>query len=831
MLNKITSVILFLLGAVTLYMAIRLVMVGGSPFYVLMGLVFIISAVLLVLRKRSVLTLYAIFMWLTLAWIIYEVGFDKWQWIPRGDIVALIGLWLALPWMTRPLNRLHQSNRGFHPFLGGTVIIMLVMVIALCFYDPYPTEGSFGNDETAATDGGGQDYNNWVAYGGNDMGQRYSGLNQINTKNATHLKVAWEYHTGDLRNPQKDATEYTFEATPLKANNSLYLCTPHGRVVALDPDTGKRKWQYSPLPDPSIDQQHQTCRGVAYYQEPAQANGPAKANDSTAQQNQVAENTATGQAASRQTAPSSSSPASDAMASNGGQCVRRIFSTTATTPQLVALDANTGKLCEDFGNHGKVDLLAGLGQVRPHAYMETAAPLVAGDLVIVGGSVTDNGYQRGNPSGVIRAYDVHTGKLVWNFDASQPNQTAPLSNGATYPHDTPVAWATLSADIKNNLVYVPFGNASPDEVGIDRDPNSNTEKMRDAIVALDLKTGQMKWKFQTSHHDLWDRDNPSQPSLLNITYDGHSQPAMVLPTKTGNVFVLNRLTGQPIYPVHEYKTSTKGIPGEHYAASQPVSALSFIPHPLKESSMWGMTPFDQMSCRITFKSARYDGNPWTPSTEHGSIINPGNIGVFNWGSVAVDPVRQILVAAPVRLAYYYHLVPRQASDENRRLITTPKQGYWNENFGGHYAIKIAPFSSPLGIPCQAPPWGTLAGVNLKTGKVVWDRRIGTTKNLKTAFLPGRFPVGFPVGMVAHGGGIITQGGLFIQAATVDDYFRVYDLNNGKVLYQHELPAGGQATPSTYTGADGSQYIVVAAGGHGSLGTKLGDSVVAFKLSQ
>ncbi len=785
MVNKLTSIVLAILAIALLYMGGKLLMLGGSAFYALMAVGLLITAILLFRNQRSALALYAVLMWITLAWIIWEVGFDKWQWIPRGDLFGVIGLWLAMPWVVKPLYR---GERRFHSFLGGTVIIMIVVVIGLCFYDPVPQQGTISNARTQNSEQGAA--NDWTAYGGSSDGLRFSALNQISKENVKNLEVAWTYHTGDLRQ-DADATEYTFEATPLKANGMLYFCTPHNEVHALDPETGAVKWKFTPNKDRSYLQQHQTCRGVSYYEET-----PVAAQDSAA------------------------TPAI---------CRKRIFNAT-TDAQLIALDADTGKPCADFGQNGVVDLHANMGEVRPHALMQTAAPLVAGKLVIVGGSVMDNGFNSGNPSGVIRAYDVQSGRLVWNFDPANPENTAPIAAGQNYPQDTPVAWGTLSADLKNGVVYVPFGNASPDEVGIERDPNSNTEKFRDALVALDLQTGAFKWRYQSSNHDLWDRDNPSQPSLVDIDYQGQKQPVVILPTKTGNLFVLNRLTGQPVYPVNQVKVSTEGgVAGEKFAATQPVSSLNFIPQPLTEKSMWGITPFDQMSCRMDFRSLRYDGNPWTPATEGGSLIFPGNIGVFNWGSVAVDPQRQILIAAPVRLAYKYNLIKRSEQTATERLFTKDGTPYWNENFHGDYAIHIQQLASGLGIPCVAPPWGRMVGVDLKTGKTEWLRRVGVTKNLKTSFLPGRFPIGFPMGMVAHGGPLLTAGDLVFHGATADNFFRAYDSTTGELLWQTELSAGAQATPSTFMGKDGKQYVVIAAGGHGSLGTQAGDSVVAFRL--
>lgn len=785
MINKLTSLVLAILGVALLYMGGKLLMMGGSAFYALMAVGLLITAILLFRNQRSALSLYAVLMWITLAWMIWEVGFDKWQWIPRGDLFGVIGLWLAMPWVVKPL---YQGQRRFHGLLGSTVAIMIVLVIGLCFYDPLPQAGTITNAREQNSEQGASA--DWTAYGGTADGLRFSALNQITKENVRNLEVAWTYHTGDLRQ-DNDATEYTFEATPLKANGMLYFCTPHNEVHALDPQSGAVKWKYTPAKDRSYLQQHQTCRGVSYY-----AGAPVAAQDTAA------------------------TPA---------MCRKRIFNAT-TDARLIALDADSGKPCADFGNNGVVDLHANMGEVRPHALMQTAAPLVAGNLVIVGGSVMDNGFNSGNPSGVIRAYDVQSGRLVWNFDPANPQNTAPIAAGQTYPQDTPVAWGTLSADLKNGLVYVPFGNASPDELGIERDANSNTEKFRDALVALDLQTGAFKWRYQSSHHDLWDRDNPSQPSLVDIDYQGQKQPVVILPTKTGNLFVLNRLTGQPVYPVNDVKVSTEGgVPGEKFAATQPVSSLNFIPQPLTEKSMWGITPFDQMACRMDFRSLRYDGNPWTPATEGGSLVFPGNIGVFNWGSVAVDPQRQMLIAAPVRLAYKYNLIKRTPATATERLFTKDGQPYWNENFHGDYAIHIQQLASGLGIPCIAPPWGRMVGVDLKTGKTEWLRRVGTTKNLKTSFLPGRFPIGFPMGMVAHGGPLLTAGDLVFHGATADNYIRAYDSTTGELLWQQELSAGAQATPATYMGSDGKQYVVIAAGGHGSLGTKAGDSVVAFRL--
>ena len=829
-----------LLGLVIGGLGISLVTVGGSPFYIVMGLGLILSGVLIMRRRRAAFGVYAVVLLLTLVWSLWEVGFDKWQLIPRGALLAVLGLWLALPFVARRLNNgqvARQNNvdpiskrlkaqdgrrgiaplwKGAHGLLAGVMGLLIVLTIGMCFYDPFPTEGSLPTTQADAVPPpaipGTAPFpaDDWVAYGGNNLGQRYSSLKDINLDNVGKLKLAWEYHTGDLRDPARDASEYTFEATPLKVNGMLYLCTPHNRIVALDPATGKERWKFDPVVEPDAMLQHQTCRGVSYHDEDAAAAGRAGAAG--------AGGTAAGAAVS--------APVAGATA----DCRRRVVATT-TDGRLFAVDANTGKLCQGFGEGGYVNLLKGLTNIRKSTYMQTSPPTVTRDLAIVGGSIIDNAYVN-NPSGVTRAFDVRTGKLVWNFDAGNPSDTRPLPEGRTYTPNSPTSWTIFAADEALGLVYVPLGNKSPDQLGIDR--SIDDEAYTDTVVALDLKTGSPIWRFQTSHHDLWDRDNPSQPSLLDLTVQGAQVPSLVLPTKGGNLFVLDRRNGKPVLPVEEVKVSTEtDVPGEKPSPTQPVSSLNFIPPALKERDMWGTTPIDQLMCRITFNKHRYDGNPWTPPTIAGSLVYPGNIGVFNWGSVAVDPVRQVLIGTPVRLAYLYHFVerPEYQQKPDQRMVTKDGKPVFNENFGARFAVSIQHFRSGLGLPCQAPPWGTMAGVDLKSGETAWMRRNGTVKDQKTSFLPFPFPIPLPMGIISHGGTLMTGGGVSFTAATLDNYLRAYNVSTGEELWKARLPAGGQATPMTYRGADGKQYVVLAAGGHGSIGTTPGDSVLAYTLEE
>ena len=455
---------------------------------------------------------------------------------------------------------------------------------------------------------------------------------------------------------------------------------------------------------------------------------------------------------------------------------------------------------------------------KPGYYMQTSPPVVARGLVIVGGSINDN-ESVDNPSGAIRAYDVQSGRLVWNWDAGNPDSTAPLAAGDHYVAGAPNSWSVMSVDEQLGMIYVPLGNKSPDQLDARR--SADIERFSSAIVALDLPTGKLRWVFQTVRHDLWDRDIPAQPVVIDLQSNGAVVPALVAPTKQGDVYVLDRRTGSPILPVHDVPTAPSDVPGETAAASQPVSALSLTPPLLREADMWGATPWDQLACRIEFRSMGYSG-PYTPPATRRTLVYPGNLGVFNWGSVAVDPQRQIMIGSPAHLAFTYQLIERHAPDAD--LVSAGKPEHWNENYGARYAVKIGPFLSPLKLPCQAPPWGLLVGVDLRTGKVAWQHRDGTVRDQMPAFAP----IPFPMGVASLGGPLVTAGGIAFYSGTMDDYLRAYDVTTGRKVWQARLPAGGQATPMTYR-AGGRQMVVVAAGGHGSFGTRIGDAVLAYSL--
>ncbi|MCM2292673.1 glucose/quinate/shikimate family membrane-bound PQQ-dependent dehydrogenase [Allorhizobium sp. BGMRC 0089] len=770
----ITSILFALIGVFLTGGGLWLVLLGGSWFYLFAGLMFLLTGFLLYRRRSSAFPVYALLVIVSLAWALWEVGLDWWQLAPRGGVIILLGLWLLTPWICRPLSRAEHRYRLPWSLAGANLIAIIVAVVSMVV----PSNDLSGSLPTLAATaspayGGDVPDGEWHQYGRTPFGQRYSPLTQINTTNVDHLKVAWEYETGDKKQPD-DVGETTYEITPLKIGDTLYLCTPHNWAIALDARTGKQKWKFDPHVGFNNQRQHQTCRGVSYYR--------------------------------------------DTAATPGQSCAQRIYLPTSDA-RLIALDAETGVVCEGFADNGALHLEQHMKYKPKGYYYSTSPPVIVGHEIIIGGSVNDN-YSLQEQSGVIRAFDVDTGRLLWNWDAGNPEKTAPLGPGETYTTNSPNSWSVFSVDQQLGLVYIPLGNQVPDQLGMNR--SANVEKYSSSIVALDINTGQVRWVQQFVHHDLWDMDVPAQPVLFNLTKkDGTVIPALVAPTKQGDIYVLDRRTGQPIFPVKELPAPGGAIQGDHTAPTQPKSSISFSPPKLTGKNMWGITLFDQLACRIEFHRYRYEGR-YTPPSLQGSIIYPGNFGTFNWGSVAVDPERQVMFGMPTYLAFISRLVPAADMPAKNASDKASEHGL-NRNTGAAYGVYLGPFLSPLKIPCQAPPWGYVAGVDLTTGKIVYKHKNGTVYDMTPLPLP------FKVGVPGIGGPIITKGGVAFLAAAVDDYLRAYDVTTGKQIWQARLPAGGQATPMTYKASDNKQYVVIVAGGHGSIGTKPGDYVIAYRL--
>ncbi|AGL86647.1 quinoprotein glucose dehydrogenase [Pseudomonas protegens] len=795
LLPSLLGILLLLMGLALLAGGIKLSMLGGSLYYVLAGIGLTLTGLLLLAGKRAALGLYALVLFASTVWSLWEIGLDWWQLVPRLSLWFALGVVLLLPWFRRPLLRDGPAPLGTAA-LSVAVVLAGGAAIGSQFTNPGEISGDLGRDTADMTstapaipDG------EWQAYGRTEFGDRYSPLKQITPANIGKLQEAWRIRTGDMPT-DKDPVEITNQNTPLKVNGKLYACTAHSKVLALDPDTGKEIWRFDPqIQGPNGDDfrgwAHMTCRGVSYYDEANFKNADAISQ------------------------PATLSPAGQAIATS---CPRRLFLPTADA-RLIAINADTGKVCEDFGTKGAVDLKAGIGPFTPGGYYSTSPAAITRNLVIIGGHVTDN-ESTNEPSGVIRAFDVHDGHLVWNWDSGNPDETTPLPEGKTYTRNSPNMWSLASVDEKLGMVYLPLGNQMPDQWGGNR--TAGAEKFSAGTVALDIDTGKLRWNYQFTHHDLWDMDVGSQPTLLDMKTADGVKPALIQPTKQGSLYVLDRRDGTPIVPIREVPAPTGAVEGDHTAPTQARSDLNLLPPPLDEKAMWGATPFDQMLCRIQFKELRYEGQ-YTPPSVQGSLIYPGNVGVFNWGSVSLDPVRQLLFTSPNYMAFVSKLVPRAevAAGSKRESETSGVQ----PNTGAPYAVIMHPFMSPLGVPCQAPAWGYVAGIDLTTNKVVWKHKNGTSRDSSP------IPIGLPMGVPSMGGSMVTGGGVGFLSGTLDQYIRAYDVKNGKELWKSRLPAGGQATPMSYTGKDGKQYVLVVVGGHGSLGTKMGDYIIAYKLSE
>ncbi|KQT52583.1 MULTISPECIES: glucose/quinate/shikimate family membrane-bound PQQ-dependent dehydrogenase [unclassified Aureimonas] len=820
----IAVALLLVCGVASAIGGVWLAALGGSFYYIVAAVAFLATAGLLVTGSPSALVVYAVFVLGTLLWALWEVGFDWWPLAARGDVIFLIGLLLLTPFVTRSLGRRSIADvlegRHTHPtaFQGGGLFLStslgLVAAVAVVswFTDLHRIEGTVPENtvDRQAAFAGDVPPGEWHAYGRTGAGDRFSPLSQITPDNVANLEVAWQYNTGDVKQ-EGDPVETTFEVTPLKIANRLFLCTPHQNVIALDADTGAEIWRYEPEVKGELALQHLTCRGLSYRSAEAASAATAAATPPPAA---AAIPATTGDPANLPVAAANAALAT---------CAAKLYMPTADG-RLIALDPDTGRVCSNFGGgDGQIDLWSQMPNVKPGAYYSTSPVVVANDRLIVGGTVLDN-VSTAEQSGVIRGYDADTGDLVWAWDSGNPDRTEPLPEGETYTPNSPNSWSISASDEALGLVYVPLGNQPPDQWGGNR--SDNVERFSSAVVALDTRTGALRWSFQTVHHDLWDYDVPAQPSLVDLDVNGARVPALVQPTKQGELFVLDRRTGTPVLPVTELAAPQGAAAGDHTAETQPRSNLSFDPPQLRESDMWGVSMFDQLACRISLHSLRYEGR-FTPPSEQGSLIYPGNFGVFNWGGVAIDPARQIAFTTPTYLAFVSKLVPRENAQDlyvqDKSFEPGEALPALNENFGAPFAVKLNPFLSALGLPCQSPPWGYVAAADLITGKVLWQHKNGTVRDQSP------IPVPFRMGVPNLGGPIVTAGGVAFLSGTIDYYLRAYDVSNGEELWKARLPAGGQATPMTYEGSDGRQYVLAVAGGHGSLGTKTGDAVIAYRL--
>jgi quinoprotein glucose dehydrogenase len=624
----------------------------------------------------------------------------------------------------------------------------------------------------------------WTAYGGDGQGQRYAPLAEITPANVGDLEVAWDFRTGELGEGFARAGDaLTFEATPLLVGDTLYFSTATGKVFALDAAHGTLRWRFDAAPDRSRDYSELTTRGVSYWRD-------AKAT---------------------------------------GACAERILFATIDA-RLLALDAKSGMRCADFGANGEIALSKGVRLIERQLgnYQVTSPPAIAGDVAVVGSSIGDN---RGTDIelGVVRAFDVRSGRELWRWDPIP--RTAKLPSDAANPDFGEVesqqahwtgaanAWAPFAVDAERGLVFVPTGSASPDFFGGLRPGN---DEWADSLVALRVATGEIAWAHQLVHHDLWDYDTASQPMLIELDRDGKQVAAVVQLTKTGQVFVFDRESGKPLFPIEERAVPQDVVAGETPAPTQPFSSLPpLVSHaPVKPDDAWGLTFWDRSACRDRIAALKSEGI-FTPPSLEGSIERPGYAGGSNWGSGAWDPERGLLIANVMDLPMIVTLIPREKLAEE---YDSGRYKDWEfaRQTGTPFAMRRHLLDSPLGVPCTAPPWGKLVAVDLVRGKIAWEKPLGTSRD------KAPWPFWWIEGAPNMGGPLATKGGLVFIGATTDDFLRAFDTKTGEELWKARLPAGAQATPMSYE-VDGRQYVVVAAGGHAKLGTTRGDHLLAFAL--
>jgi quinoprotein glucose dehydrogenase len=645
----------------------------------------------------------------------------------------------------------------------------------------YCTDVQFGSTSAALL----ASESDWASYGRTPYGDRHSPLQQINTGNVSQLQVAWRFHTGEGAPQFKTDAPTALEVTPLVFRGIMYLSSPLGRVFALDPTTGIERWHFDPQVDRGISFGDFANRGVALWL--------------------------------------------DSSAASGAVCALRVFVATIDT-RLIALDATNGSPCPGFGERGTVQLRNGLRNPPAFAseYEETSPPTVVNGVVVVGSAVADNN-RIDAASGEVRGFDARTGALRWTWDPVPQSSADPASFTWIGPnaHRTGAAnaWPIFASDPARGLVFVPTGSPSVDYYGGER---KGRNQHANSIVAIRASTGETVWSFQTVRHDLWDYDNASPPALVDVAVNGRTIPVVLQATKTGQLFVLDRETGKPVFPITEGRVPPSDVSGEESWPTQIASSglPSLSPQRLTLNEVWGPTDADRSACRARFNQLRNDGT-FTPPSTRGSLIIPSNVGGAHWGGVAYDPANDVVVIPTNRIAAVITLIPRDQFEGNH------KTEMGQERIGTEYAmmrgtpyvLKRELFLGPSNAPCTPPPFGSLVAIDLGTRGVKWSVPLGTSEGLDKVGIRVRADI---PGTINLGGPITTAGGLVFIGATLDRYIRAFDVKTGRELWKAALPAGGKATPMTYLGADGRQYVVIAAGGDGKA-WGWSDEVIAFAL--
>ena len=774
----------------------KLISLGGSWYFFIAGLLTTASAIFVFRKKAFGVWLFALVFVGTLVWAWFDAGWDFWALFSRLMFPA--GVFAALLFTLPAIRRYQaQSSLVAPAYTGATVVVIGMLIAFYQMFQPHPTVAASGQELPLIPVDADKQQVNWQHYGNDTGGSRFAALDQINRNNVKDLKEVWRFQTGDLTTGSGNGAED--QTTPLQVGDKVFVCTPHNNIIALDTDSGKQIWKAEVN---SKADAWERCRGVAYFDVTQPLVQPTLAGATPV--TTVAANTA---------------------------CPRRVYTNTPDG-RLIAVNADTGERCKDFGVDGTVDLLVGLGDgTKAPRFEVTSAPTIAGTTLVIGSRIADN-VAADMPGGVIRAYDVITGKLRWAFDPRNPDPNYVLKAGEIYKRSSANSWAAMSYDPQMNTVFLPMGSSSVDVWGGNRQPVDH--KYNSSVLALDATTGKEKWVYQTVHNDLWDFDLPMQPSLVDFPMkDGTTKPAVVIGTKSGQFFVLDRLTGKPLTKVVEQPVKAADIPDEQYSATQPrsVEMPQIGNQTLTESDMWGATPFDQLMCRINFKSMRYDGLFTAPGTDV-SLSFPGSLGGMNWGSIAFDPTHRYMFVNDMRLGLWIQLIKQTPEDlkiqanggekVNTGMGAVPMKGT-------PYKVNKNRFMSVLGIPCQKPPFGTMTAIDMKTRQIAWQVPLGTVQD--TGPMGIKMGLKAPIGMPTIGGPMATQGGLVFFAATQDYYLRAFNSSNGQELWKSRLPVGSQGTPMSYISPKtGKQYVVISAGG-ARQSPDHGDYVIAYALDK
>lgn len=779
-----TGMVAILSGLALAFGGWRLIGIGGSAYYLLAGVCTAASGLLIVRRRFEGLWLYSAIVIATAVWAFWEVGFAYWPLFARlfAPLVLLLLVALVAP-AFRPRRSPDGQRRLARILASGTAAVLAVFFASGFLQHDVVLAGDNAKSEASVALTAGLTASEWRSVGGTQGGTRYAPYNQITPENVKNLKVAWTLRTGDM-----SGEGAAFEATPLQIGNRLYICTPNDQIFAIEADSGKVLWKYDPGVKPGLD--WRKCRGVSFYQVIKAPDAPEAPCDS-----------------------------------------RIIFGTLDA--RLMAVDATTGQLCPRFGERGAVDLTQGMGEVVPGSYMQTSAPTIARNLIVVGGWIADN-RSNNEPGGVVRAFNAETGNLVWAWDPGDPSVTRlPVKDGQ-YTRHTPNVWSIPSVDEKLGMIYLPTGNATPDFWGGARRPEDDA--VSTSVIALNLETGRLVWKFQTLHHDVWDLDVPSQPLLYDVPDGrGGKVPALVQLTKQGQIYLLNRQTGVPLTKVEERPVPHDSMTGDRISPTQPYSVdmPTLGTEPLSESSMWGLTPLDQLWCRLDYRQMRYEGDFTPPASDRRTLFYPGSAGGANWGSGAIDEQRGYLIVNDIRMPWFARLFTR---DEYNKVAA---HGGGGDHFTGLIETKGAPYAieygfvkSPLGLPCKQPPFGTITAIDLQSHKVVWQRPAGTTEDAGPFGIRSHLPM--PVGLPTVGGPVVTASGLVFYSGTQDPYIRAFSVHDGSELWKARLPVGSTANPMSYVSPKtGHQFVVVAAGGSPPLASGVamprGDYIIAYRL--